>query len=218
MGGDVPSGTTNTAELFDPSKGTFAATGSMVEKRQFFAAVTLADGNVLVIGGDRKLAVGWAYSATAELYDPATQTFTLTGSMSRARDYHTATTLSGGKVLVNGGYGETGGTETAEIYDPALGTFSPTGSMAIKRAWSHRSTALATGQVLVTGGADRDIVSLAIAELYDPITGKFSPAGRMAIARGNHTATLLGDGSVLVAGGEDRPAKFASAELYRLAP
>jgi hypothetical protein len=215
--GGYSSGTTNTAELFDPGTGTFTATGSMAERRQAFDLTTLADGRVLVVGGNSRLGVmgDFTNTATAEIYDPATKTFKLTGSMSRARSYATVTRLPDGKVLVAGGHDGTG-TATAELFDPALGTFSMTGSMTEMRTWTQRATLLSTGKVLVTGGTNRDFVYLASAEIYDPATGQFSPAGRMTTARGYHTATLLTDGSVLIAGGKAASAKIlSSAEIFR---
>src|SRR6185312_5755065 len=103
-----------------------------------------SDGRVLLIGGT-------PLTMTAELYDPATGTFTGTGNMSVARSSHRATLLKSGAVLVTGGASSNGITATAELFDAATGTFSPTGSMGSPRG-SHTATLMSDGKVLVTGG------------------------------------------------------------------
>jgi hypothetical protein len=106
----------SSAELFDPSTGTWTATGSMAAARAGLGAALLSDGNVLVMGGqDMRNNAGLGSVATAELFDPVSGTWTDTADMIEARYGHMATLLLDGRVLVLGG-GST--PATAELYDP----------------------------------------------------------------------------------------------------
>jgi Galactose oxidase, central domain/Kelch motif len=175
----------------------------------------LADGRVLVTGGDR---AAWTPSedlASAEIYDPKTGTFSPTGSMSTVRCFHLATLLADGRVLITGGTDGANDLASAEIYNPKTGNFSVASSMAVGRAY-QTATRLADGRVLVAGGGG-DYTNrqfLASAEIFDPKTGTFTPTGSMAEARTYHAATLLPDGRVLVTGGYGAVAPLASAETY----
>ena len=123
--------------------------------------------------------VWWADGAN----DPATGSWTGTGSLATARAYHTATLLPTGKVLVAGGLGVSGFTSfaSAELYDPATGVWSTTGSLGTAR-YNHTATLLPDGKVLVAGGRFAFTI-LASAELYDPATGTWSAAGTLTTAR-----------------------------------
>ena len=160
-------------------------------------ATALADGKVLVAGG--------SFLATAELFDPATDTTTPVGNMSVDRTQHAAVLLLNGTVLVVGGHGNQGALSTAEIYDPATRTFSPTGSLP---APVHllRAITLPNGKVFVSG-------LIATPQLYDPATGTFSPTGPPTENRTSAlaTATLLNNGMVLIVGGTF---EGGTAELY----
>lgn len=181
--------------------GGFLPTGGMSFPRTQHAAARLSDGRVLVVGGDSPCCPRLPLSS-AELYDPLTGTFSLTGSMSTGRDFPTATLLASGKVLV------VGAGASAELYDPAAGTFSPTGSLFIPRS-GHTATLLHDGKVLVAGGYfNGELVS---AEVYDPVTGIFSPVGNTTTPRYFHAATLLQNGKVLLTGGFGLG---TTAELY----
>jgi hypothetical protein len=199
-----------TAELYDPATGVWSFTGSLIGRRKSHSATLLPSGMVLVAGG-YDTSFGGGYLATAELYDPASGTWSTTSSMHGARTDHTATLLNNGKVLVAGG-SIGGALASAELYDPATGTWSKTGTMHAAR-FTFTATLLPSGNVLVAGGSDGLAVSGA--ELYDPATGKWTPTGNLTNARYSHSATLLQDGKVLVAGGGDGAGGFyTSAELY----
>ncbi len=134
------------------------------------------------------------------------------GSMSAGRSNHTAILLHNGKVLVTGGYNNSGALSLSELYDPSVGTFATTGSMNAARD-SHTATLLPNSKVLVAGGAVGSAV-LSSAELYDPAAGTFSATGSMSVVRSSYTATLLPNGKVLVSGGWNGSTAHSSAELY----
>jgi hypothetical protein len=166
------------AELYDPASGTWSVTGSLSEARGYIAATLLRTGSVLVAGGGSVSDIGLRPLASAELYDPASGTWSVTGSMSEARGrLVTYTLLPDGAVLAAGGLAAEGAAylASAELYDPASGAWTATASMHSARR-DHTATLLSDGRVLVTGGynssdASGEYIPLASAELYDPGSG-----------------------------------------------
>jgi MYXO-CTERM domain-containing protein len=201
-GGALGNSAPTACELYDPAADTFSpTTGPMSTPRQNHTATLLPGGKVLIAGGFPPFTTNSALPS-AELYDPATGTFSPTGSMSVPRGSHTATPLAGGAVLIVGG--STPGATVpvavagAEIYDPTAGTFTTVNPMGTART-RHAAAPLKTGKVLVVGG--KDATNFATAEIYDPGTGNWTATGTLAYPRFNHTATLLGSGGVLAVGG-----------------
>src|SRR6266852_2953661 len=94
------------AELYNPSTGTWTTTGSLKTGRWGHIAVLLTNGKVVVVGGEIP---NGAYTPSAELYDPSTGKWTTTGSLIVTRYGFEATSRQNGKALVAGGYAATGG-------------------------------------------------------------------------------------------------------------
>jgi hypothetical protein len=233
------------AELYDPRTRAWTATGSLHSPRAQHTATLLLDGRVLVEGGicpgtagkgcppqfSRELDPSGAV-ATAELYDPRTGKWNVTGSMTTPRAWHTATLLADGTVLVAGaehaddnfGWPEPfarGILPSTERYDPRTGKWTASGSMTRART-DQVAALLSNGKVLVAGGFGPLTAAthgaLASADIYDPSTRKWAATGSLMTARAQGPAVaLLGDGQVLVAGGSDigdTSPPLASTELY----
>jgi hypothetical protein len=207
-------GNVSSTELYNPTNGTWATNASMTTSRYGHTATLLGNGKVLAAGGQAHDSNGYATLASAELYDPNLGAWTLTGPMPNAHEFHTATLLTNGWVLVAGGE-DTNGTPMAgaELYNPATGLWTNTGSLLTKRK-SQAAALLPDGKVLVAGGVDTGFNPLASAELYDPVLGIWAATGSMSTSRQAPTATLLRNGLVLVTGGTGNSGVLSSAELY----
>ena len=127
---------TATAEVYDPATDTFTATATpMSDERAGHSATLLNSGKVLLDSGSDSAASAGLVSATADLYDPATNACTPTSHRPTAPRAGSASVLLGdGRVLIAGGSSD--GTDintSAEVYDPTLDSFAPVGSMSAQR-------------------------------------------------------------------------------------
>ncbi|CAF3989465.1 unnamed protein product [Rotaria sp. Silwood2] len=229
----------SSTELYDPSIGIWTETDNMNNAREYHTASVLLDGKVLVTGGisiyssnprlyieeivigmrtvsENKTQINSIYRSiidldSAELYDPSTKTWTITGSMNVGRYAHSASLLRNGKVLIAGGIHNGTILNSTELYDPSTRTWKVTGSMHNER-YDHQASVITNGKVLVTGGGvDKNLYN---AELYDPSTGIWTLAGKMNNGRILHSASVLKNGKVLVTGGFNHNVTLNTAELY----
>ena len=213
-----PLQTLSSAELYDPSTGTFTATGNMTTPRGGHMATLLPNGTVLIAGGGiagKYGSLATTALASAELYDPSTGAFSSMPDMTTARFSAIATALQNGKILIVGGWDGMELLNSAELYDPSTGTFTVTGNMTAESA--DTATLLPSGKVLITrGNPEGPPPFVSSADLYDPSTGTFAFAGYLNTNHTGPTATLLPNGQVLIAGGDIGDGDGASqfVELY----
>jgi WD40 repeat protein len=218
IGGHGGGGVLGSTEIYDPEANTFAPGPALNQARQNPSAYLLPNGLVLVSGGNNNASAHWDiqtnFLSSAELFNPAPQIFTATGSKKNATCNGNSVLLWTGKFLNAGG-----GTNEAELYTPEMpgtpATWVAAGNMVSART-GHLSNLLDDGRVLITGGLNAGGNPTALTELYDYLTGNFSPTGSMKVARQHHRSVLLYNGKVLVTGGRPNSASgvLDSAELY----
>lgn len=183
----------NTAELYNRSIDQVTqAKNTMSTPRWQNSAVTLLDGRVLMVGGACSSTLGGCNGdpKKADLFDPATDTFSPTGNLNIGRSYTRAVLLPDGRVLVG-----SANNSSLEVYDPATGTFK-----LISHSISHVfgfMVRLRDGRVMFGSG---DNGNKAV-EFFDPDTDTISGAAPVNLGRSKLTAHTLPDGRVMLIGG-----------------
>ncbi|MDF1797782.1 MAG: kelch repeat-containing protein [Planctomycetota bacterium] len=221
IGGDEPDSLDNktaiaTTEIYDPQTQSFTAGPNLTQARSTHTATKLADGRVLVTGGYPTYGPGIA-SATAEVFDPVSGTFSAVASPSIGRTLHTATLLADGRVLVVGGgtkfdFNDIFGSlatvvETTELYDPVADSWSAGPNLPGPR-FAHQASRLGDGRVLISSGVEvGDLFGIPVPGIttdchrYDPGTGLFMNTAPMPAGRAYHGQITVPSGDAMVMGG-----------------
>lgn len=225
MGGDEPDGfggltALDTIEIYDTDTQEFSlGPVTLTHPRSVHTATTLADGRILLLGGDDATDT---VRNTGEIYDPVSGTITPITPMSSPRTQHTATLLADGRVFVAGGsslfdlndlLGSLAqATKSTEIYDPVSDTWTNGPNLPISDdgVIGHSASLLPNGQVLITGGVVVAVLfGLPIPSFsadvhrYDPSGNLYAITPSISVARVYHGQMTLPDGRVLIAGGAD---------------
>lgn len=232
---------TNSAELFDPSGGTFSPTGAMSFSRAEHTATLMTSGplkgKVVIIGGE---ADGLA-TDTAEIYDPGSGAFSFTaGNLNTPRSEHTATLIScsgcstNGEILVTGGYEKDDGfrgdgvpNDTAELFDPSSQTFAcvggagttlPCADVMSSPRWEHEADSLigANGSVLIIGGDNQDNfffpgTATDTTDIFDTADATIKRGPSMVDGRNGGAVEMLANGDLIMTGGNNAPGKLTLA-------
>ena len=168
--------------------------GVMTTRRENGSATIIKTG----AGAERVLFAGGVARDSAELYNPSTDTFTITGKMPAIFYYHPAVNLTeppapNGNVLIYGGWRtSTQLTNNTILYNTAAGTWSARANGSISR--QHGLALLGDGKVLATGGKSSTLASApstSSARIYDPVGNAWRTTTAMSVARAGHAAATL---------------------------
>ena len=205
-GGAYSAAQSNT-EIYNPSNNTFTPAANMPRTRENHSLTTLANGDVIVIGGD---AANNLDTSSPDRYLVNSNTYVSdTPVLYAKRANHTMTTLNSGLVLIVGSSNGQSGQFSVEMFDPVMMSTQALAITTQVPRLGHSATLLNNGQVLIAGGYDNS------AEIYDPPSNTFTLlTATMTEARTQHSAALLNDGRVLLAGGWNGTTNLNNAELY----
>ena len=201
----------SSAEVFNPDSGSFRSVSPMNTPRAGHTAVRLPNGHILVAGGW----TGIRATRSAEIYNPETDKWNMTGRMSHARASLISVSLPDSSVLImGGGSGRLGDLTTIELFNPASGMFTAAGKSVVNH---YLATATSNGQVLMSGGQDKEGNIHGMITTYTPETGKTEQAGVMEVPRVKHAAARLPDGRILIIGGsgsEGYSQRYSTTEIF----
>lgn len=206
-------GRTAAVDMFDPLTRQWTAATPMNLPRNRHTLTLLKDGRVLATGGYLTHSDPYqVYQRTAEVYDPAANTWTAVANMAEHRVGHSASLLPDGRVLIVGGADYAEYKATVEVFNPATNKFSSGPALAEGR-YFHAAATLSDGRILIAGGMNH-FKQFVDALIFNPATGQWHGAGTLSTPRVYFPMTLMADGRVLAAGGTSGPTATAAADVF----
>jgi PKD repeat protein len=183
------------ARVWNPATGEFTATPAPFGDTHCAGQVTLADGRVLVVGG--QLGTPHVGIKITSIFDPTTNTWSRGSDMNYERWYPTATTMADGRVFVTSG-DDANGTrvQTPEIYDPTTDTWTTT-TPKLQGLYPFMYQ-LSNGKLFQAG-------TTTTTAYYDPATARWSagPTAPFGSHAYSESGAMYGAGKILRAGGGD---------------
>jgi N-acetylneuraminic acid mutarotase len=226
---DVVTGTLNSAEIYNPTTGSWSGTAAIGGRRLAPALSLLPNGQVMVSGG---VEIGFFFGipvsavSTTKVQRWSNGGWSSGPNMSQGRAGHqyNQARLNDGRILMTGGVNVPsllGATNAApingaEAYNPATNSWQ-TVNMPVSRAL-HSATVLTDGRVAVCGGAQGLLtapISIADVHLFNPATNSWSGAPSLNGPRASHVASLLPDGTLALFGGQGASATLSTVETIR---
>lgn len=195
IGGLGAPGVSTAVEMYNPESDTWSSKAPMPTGRGSLAT-SVVDGKIYAVGGNMGPGLWGETSAAVEMYDPATDTWTVRASMPAPRDT-LATAVLDGKIYALGG-GEVKGTEqwetfrTVNIYDPTMDTW--TEGPPMHRPNDGFSAVVIDNMIYVVGGA------IPYVEMYDPSTETWTKLTGMPMSK-NKASVVEMNGLIHVFGG-----------------
>ena len=189
------------SEIYDPVADTWSTTGQLNHDRTAHSAIALSDGRVLVAGGIFGEFPHYEAVEEVEVFDPASETWTVIGTLAGERIYPALTELLDGRTLIVGA-------REVTLFDPISDTLRR--AAPLPADWQAPvAVTLDDGRVLLTG-----IANAPMTLLWNPADGRWTIAGPTGTLRQLPTATKLSNGFVLVTGGFDMSGSPTASTEY----
>jgi len=189
-------------EIYDPDSDMWSVTGQLNHERTAHSAIALSDGRVLVAGGRFGDYPHYEAVEEVEVFDPASETWSVVGTLAGERLYPGLTGLDDGRTLIVGA-------REVTLFDPVSDTLRR--AAPLPDEWQAPiAVTLDDGRVLLTG-----IANAPMTLLWNPADGRWTIAGPTGTLRQLPTATKLPNGLVVVTGGLDMSGSaFATTEYF----